>query len=145
MTVQKINLSSPSFNGKFVSNKAFINLVDYAKNANRLSGLEDALRKIKADDSIDVLTLQGGHSPNMYEPKAVWSKIEGFSGGKKSVLSETHSPKGLSTQDVAYLNVQKLADTSRAKLLSEGKVVPSASDAFQAGRTEDDILIDYTI
>ena len=94
------NQNQPAFSAKFVNNKAFQEVVKYAKESKQLQELDTALNKINNANSGDILLIHGT------VPNGVYSN---FNMGKRSVQN-----LGAETPEKASFNaILELGDLGR--------------------------------
>ena len=70
----------PAFTAKFIPNKAFKEVVDYAANTKQLRALDSALNNIKKANEGDILVVHGANNGHVFS---------NFTMGKKSVYNST--------------------------------------------------------
>ncbi len=105
------NQNQPAFSAKFVNNKAFQEVVKYAKESNQLQELDTALNRINNSNAGDILLIHGTL------PGGVYSN---FNMGKRSVQN-----LGAETPEKASFNgILELSKLGRAfRRLVGGDVV----------------------
>ena len=70
----------PAFTAKFIPNKAFKEVVDYAANTKQLRALDSALNNIKKANEGDILIMHGSNNGHVFS---------NFTMGKRSVYNST--------------------------------------------------------
>lgn len=124
MEIQK-TCSHPAFTAKFVPNRAFREVVQYAKDTKQLGVLDSALYNLKKSNSGDILLVHGE------TPAGVFSN---FSMGRRAVINQTDE----TPQKASFKGIIELGTLGRKfRSLIGGDVKNNV--------TAEDIMKNYTV
>ncbi len=124
MEIQK-TCNHPAFTAKFVPNKAFREVVEYAKNTRQLAALDGALHNIKNANDGDILIIHGE------TPSGVFSN---FTMGRKTITNTSYK----TPEESSFKAILELGTLGRKfRTLVQGDVKSKV--------TKDDIMKNYTV
>lgn len=124
MEIQK-TCNHPAFTAKFVPNKAFREVVEYAKNTRQLAALDGALHNIKNANDGDILIIHGE------TPSGIFSN---FTMGRKTITNTSYK----TPEESSFKAILELGTLGRKfRTLVHGDVKSKV--------TKDDIMKNYTV